>query len=44
MHGEGLGLYLARHLLLAQNATIVLDSEPDRGTTVEITLCRREDA
>ena len=41
--GEGLGLYLARHLLLAQRSTIVLDSKPDSGTSVEITLLRRDE-
>ncbi len=36
--GEGLGLYLARQLLLVQNGSIALDSRPAGGTTVEIHL------
>jgi signal transduction histidine kinase len=36
--GEGLGLYLARQLLLAQNGTVRLDSRPGGGTTVSIHL------
>jgi signal transduction histidine kinase len=38
VEGEGLGLYLARHLLLAQGATIHLDSSPGQGTEVEILI------
>ncbi|MCU0726959.1 MAG: PAS domain-containing sensor histidine kinase [Planctomycetes bacterium] len=34
--GEGLGLYLSRQLLLAQNGTIRLDSRPGGGTTVTL--------
>jgi len=36
--GEGLGLYLARQLLLSFGATIHLDSRPGEGTEVEILL------
>ena len=36
--GEGLGLYLARHLLLAQAGSIHLNSRLDEGTEVEIHL------
>jgi signal transduction histidine kinase len=43
VNGEGLGLYLCRQLLLAQRGTILLDSEPGNGTTVEIILRREEE-
>ena len=36
--GDGLGLYLARGILAAQQGTILLDSKPGMGTVVEITL------
>ncbi len=38
VEGEGLGLYLARRLLLAMNGTILVDSRPGAGTAVEIAL------
>ncbi len=38
VEGEGLGLYLARHLLLAIGATIHLDSRVGHGTEIEILL------
>jgi signal transduction histidine kinase len=38
VEGEGLGLYLARHLLLSIGATIHLDSLVGQGTEVEILL------
>ncbi len=38
VEGEGLGLYLARQLLLSFGATIHLDSRPGGGTEVEILL------
>jgi two-component system sensor histidine kinase VicK len=36
--GEGLGLYLARRLILAQGGCLVIDSDNGEGTSVEITL------
>jgi len=42
VEGEGLGLFLSRHLLAAQGGSIVLDSEYGEGTTAEITLRRTE--
>jgi signal transduction histidine kinase len=41
--GEGLGLYLARHLVLAQNGSLHLDSLPGHGVTVEIDLPAADD-
>jgi two-component system phosphate regulon sensor histidine kinase PhoR len=43
VEGEGLGLYLARHLLQALGATIHLDSRSGEGTRVEIQLPAAED-
>lgn len=42
VEGEGLGLYLARHLLLVQGGTAVLDSQPGSGTKAEISLLAAE--
>jgi signal transduction histidine kinase len=45
VEGEGIGLFLARHLLAAQGGTILLDSEYGEGTVVEIALpCAEEKA
>jgi signal transduction histidine kinase len=35
-HGTGLGLGICRHLLGAHGATLTLESEPKRGTTMRI--------
>jgi signal transduction histidine kinase len=35
-HGTGLGLGICRHLLGAHGATLILESEPKRGTTMRI--------
>ena len=42
VEGEGLGLYLARHLLLAQGGAIHVDSRPHEWTKVEMTLRTEE--
>jgi len=43
VEGEGIGLFLARQLLLLQGGTILLDSRHGHGTTAEITLPRPEE-
>jgi signal transduction histidine kinase len=37
-HGTGLGLGICRHLLGAHGATLSLESEPGRGTTMRISF------
>jgi len=36
--GSGLGLTIARNLVVAHGGTITLASEPGRGTTAKVTL------
>lgn len=36
--GTGLGLYVCRHIILEHQGTIEIDSSPENGTTVKVTL------
>jgi len=36
--GTGLGLAIVKHLVLAHGGELAIESEPERGTTVRVTL------
>jgi two-component system phosphate regulon sensor histidine kinase PhoR len=36
--GTGLGLAIVKHLVLAHGGKLAIESEPERGTTVRVTL------
>jgi two-component system phosphate regulon sensor histidine kinase PhoR len=40
--GTGLGLAIVKHLVIAHGGELTIESEPGRGTTVRLTLPRRE--
>ena len=41
VHGSGLGLSISREIVVLHDGTIEVDSEPDRGTEVTVTIPRK---